>query len=285
MQLGSDLRRIKVDPGQIEQVLVNLAVNARDAMPRGGKLTIETASVELSQGYAGKHVGLQAGRYVVLSVSDNGTGMDEKTKERIFEPFFTTKEKDKGTGLGLSTVYGIVKQSGAHISVYSEVGHGTTFKIYLPEHDAPETTEPAAVPNGSWGGSETVLLVEDEDAVRGLARQILEQEGYSVLEASRGEEAISLCATYEQSIELLLTDVVMPETSGKEVADRLLTMRPEIKVLFMSGYTDEAIVHHGVLDAKVQFIQKPFTPVALAKKVREVIDSNGSNGVATHSVG
>jgi nitrogen-specific signal transduction histidine kinase len=280
VKLGRDLRRIKVDPGQIEQVLVNLAVNARDAMPRGGKLTIETASVELSQEYADRHIGLQAGPYVVLSVSDNGTGMDEKTKERIFEPFFTTKEKDKGTGLGLSTVYGIVKQSGAHIAVYSEVDHGTTFKIYLPEHDAPEATEPATVPIGSWGGSETVLLVEDEDAVRGLARQILEQEGYSVLEASRGEEAISLCAAYEQPIELLLTDVVMPETSGKEVADRLLTMRPEIKVLFMSGYTDEAIVHHGVLDPKVQFIQKPFTPVALAKKVREVIDSNGSNGVA-----
>ena len=284
VKLGRDLRRIKVDPGQIEQVLVNLAVNARDAMPRGGQLTIETASVELSQEYADRHIGLQAGRYVVLSVSDNGTGMDEKTKDRIFEPFFTTKEKDKGTGLGLSTVYGIVKQSGAHIAVYSEVDHGTTFKIYLPEHDAPETTETAAAPIGSWGGSETVLLVEDEDAVRGLARQILEQEGYSVLEASRGEEAISLCAAYEQPIELLLTDVVMPETSGKEVADRLLTMRPKIKVLFMSGYTDEAIVHHGVLDPKVQFIQKPFTPVALAKKVREVIDSNGSNGVTTRSV-
>jgi signal transduction histidine kinase/ActR/RegA family two-component response regulator len=282
VKLGSDLRRIKVDPGQIEQVLVNLAVNARDAMPRGGKLTIETTAVELSQEYADKHIGLQAGRYLVLTVSDNGTGMDEKTKERIFEPFFTTKEKDKGTGLGLSTVYGIVKQSGAHISVYSEMGYGTTFKIYLPEHDAPETTEPAALPIGNWGGSETVLLVEDEDAVRGLARQILEEEGYSVLEASRGEEALSLCAAYEQTIQLLLTDVVMPETSGKEVADRLRTLRPDIKVLFMSGYTDDAIVHHGVLDAKVQFIQKPFTPIALAKKVREVIDSNGSNG-APHS--
>ena len=281
VKLGSDLRRIKVDPGQIEQVLVNLAVNARDAMPRGGKLTIETAGVELSQEYADRHIGLQAGRYVVLSVSDNGTGMDEKTKERIFEPFFTTKEKDKGTGLGLSTVYGIVKQSGAHISVYSELGYGTTFQIYLPEHYAPETTELAAEPTGSWGGSETVLLVEDEDAVRGLARQILEQEGYSVLEASRGEEALSLCAAYEQPIQLLLTDVVMPETSGKEVADRLRTLRPDIKVLFMSGYTDDAIVHHGVLDAKVQFIQKPFTPIALAKKVREVIDSNGNNGATS----
>jgi two-component system cell cycle sensor histidine kinase/response regulator CckA len=280
VKLCLELRRIKVDPGQIEQVLVNLAVNSRDAMPRGGKLTIETANEELSQEYTSRHIGLQAGRYVVLSVSDNGMGMDEKTEERIFEPFFTTKGKEKGTGLGLSTVYGIVKQSGGHISVYSEVGHGTTFKIYLPEYDAPETTESAAVPNASSRGSETVLLVEDEDVVRGLARQILEQEGYSVLEASRGEEALSLCAAYEQPIQLLLTDVVMPETSGKEVADRLRTLRPEIKVLFMSGYTDEAIVHHGVLDAKVEFIQKPFTPVALARKVREVIDSNGNNGVS-----
>jgi CheY-like chemotaxis protein len=206
-------------------------------------------------------------------------GMDEKTQERIYEPFFTTKAKDKGTGLGLSTVYGIVKQSGGHISVYSEISHGTTFKIYLPEHDAPGMTEPAAVEGAIPRGSETVLLVEDEDVVRGLARQILEQAGYHVLEASRGEEALRLCAAHEQPIQLVLTDVVMPETSGKEVADRLRTLRPEIKVLFMSGYTDEAIVHHGVLDAKVEFIQKPFTPVALARKVREVIDSNGNHGI------
>jgi PAS domain S-box-containing protein len=278
-KLGIELRRIKVDPGQIEQVLVNLAVNARDAMPRGGKLTIETANVELSQEYADRHVGVQPGGYVMLAVSDNGMGMDEKTLERIYEPFFTTKAKDKGTGLGLSTVYGIVKQSGGHISVYSEISHGTTFKIYLPEHDAPKMTEPAAVEGAIPRGSETVLLVEDEDVVRGLARQILEQAGYHVLEASRGEEALRLCAAHEQPIQLVLTDVVMPETSGKEVADRLRTLRPEIKVLFMSGYTDEAIVHHGVLDAKVEFIQKPFTPVALARKVREVIDSNGNHGV------
>jgi two-component system cell cycle sensor histidine kinase/response regulator CckA len=278
VKLGSDLRRIKVDPGQIEQVLVNLAVNARDAMPGGGKLTIETSNSELSQEDASRHMGLQVGRYVTLAVSDNGIGMDKVTEERIFEPFFTTKAKDKGTGLGLSTVYGIVKQSGGHISVNSEVGQGTTFKIYLPEHTAPETAEAEADPETSWRGSETVLLVEDEDVVRGLTRQILEQEGYSVLEASRGEEALSLCAAYEKPIQLLLTDVVMPETSGKEVADRLRTLRPEIKVLFMSGYTDEAIVHHGVLDATVELILKPFTPVALAKKVREVIDSNGTRG-------
>jgi two-component system, cell cycle sensor histidine kinase and response regulator CckA len=278
-KLGIELRRIKVDPGQIEQVLVNLAVNARDAMPRGGKLTIETANVELSQEYAGRHVGVQPGRYVMLAVSDNGMGMDEKTQERIYEPFFTTKAKDKGTGLGLSTVYGIVKQSGGHISVYSEIRHGTTFKIYLPEHDAPEMTGPAAVEGAIPRGSETILLVEDEDVVRGLARQILEQAGYSVLEASRGEEALRLCAAHKQPIQLVLTDVVMPETSGKEVADRLRVLRPEIKVLFMSGYADEAIVHHGVLDAKVEFIQKPFTPVALARKVREVIDSNGNHGI------
>jgi PAS domain S-box-containing protein len=277
-KLGPELRRIKVDPGQIEQVLVNLVVNARDAMPRGGKLTIETANVELSPEYASRRVGVQPGRFVMLAVSDNGMGMDKKTQERIFEPFFTTKEKDKGTGLGLSTVYGIVKQSGGSIFVYSEVDHGTTFKVYLPEHDAPTTTEPTTVEDAIRRGSETVLLVEDEDVVRSLARQILERAGYSVLEASRGDEALSLCAAYQRPIQLLLTDVVMPETSGKEVAERLRILHPEIKVLFMSGYTDEAIVHHGVLDAKVEFIQKPFTPAALARKVRQVIDSNGKNG-------
>lgn len=253
-KLGSDLRRIKVDPGQIEQVLVNLVVNARDAMPRGGKLTIETSNVELSQEYANKRVGVAPGQYVMLAVSDTGVGMDDSTEQRIFEPFFTTKEEGKGTGLGLSTVYGIVKQSGGHIWVYSEVGHGTTFKIYLPKHDAPRTNEPAAVEDLMPLGSETILLVEDEDVVRSLARQILEQAGYRVLEARRGEEALSLCAVYEHPIQLLLTDVVMPETSGREVADRLCAIRPETKVLFMSGYTDESIVHHGVLDANVEFI-------------------------------
>ena len=212
------------------------------------------------------------GKYVVLAVSDTGTGMSEETRERIFDPFFTTKEKGKGTGLGLSTVYGIVKQSGGNIWVYSEEGHGTTFKVYLPQlkntsQQAEAPAAEAAIPSGS----ETILLLEDEDVVRGLARQILEHAGYNVVAASRGEEALRFCNEKSQQVDLLLTDVVMPETSGKEIADRLSQMRPDLRVLFM--YTDEAIVHHGVLDSNVEFIQKPFTPAALAKKVREVLDS------------
>ena len=273
-KLDPSLNRIQADPGQIEQVLVNLVVNARDAMPQGGNLMIETGGVELDQEYASKHVGVVPGKYVVLAVSDTGTGMSEETRERIFDPFFTTKEKGKGTGLGLSTVYGIVKQSGGNIWVYSEEGHGTTFKVYLPQlkntsQQAEAPAAEAAIPNGS----ETILLLEDEDVVRGLARQILEHAGYNVVAASRGEEALRFCNEKSQQVDLLLTDVVMPETSGKEIADRLSQMRPGLRVLFMSGYTDEAIVHHGVLDSNVEFIQKPFTPAALAKKVREVLDS------------
>ncbi|HEY5074027.1 MAG TPA: PAS domain S-box protein, partial [Pyrinomonadaceae bacterium] len=273
-KLDPGLKKIKADPGQIEQVLVNLIVNARDAMPQGGKLTIETLGVDLDQEYAGRHVGVVPGRYVMLAVSDTGTGMSEDTRARIFDPFFTTKEKGKGTGLGLSTVYGIVKQSGGNIWVYSELGHGTTFKVYLPElAAAPQKTEAAAVESLMPGGSETILLVEDEDVVRGLARKTLEHAGYHVLEASRSEEAVRLFHQQAQPIDLLLTDVVMPETSGKEVADRLTELLPGLRVLFMSGYTDEAIVHHGVLDSDVEFIQKPFTPAALVRKVRAVLDS------------
>ena len=273
-KLNPALKKIKADPGQIEQVLVNLVVNARDAMPQGGNLTIETLGVDLDQDYAGRHVGVVPGSYVMLAVSDTGTGMDEDTRARIFDPFFTTKEEGKGTGLGLSTVYGIVKQSGGNIWVYSEIGHGTTFKVYLPELAAgSQKTEAAIVESPMPGGSETILLVEDEDVVRGLARKILEHAGYNVLEANRGEEAVRLCLERAEPIDLLLTDVVMPETSGKEVADRLTKLFPGLRVLFMSGYTDEAIVHHGVLDSNVEFIQKPFTPAALARKVREVLDS------------
>jgi PAS domain S-box-containing protein len=276
-KLATDLKRVKADPGQIEQVLVNLIVNARDAMPHGGKLTIETANAELDREYASTHVGVDAGSYVVLAVSDTGAGMDEQVRRRIFEPFFTTKEKGKGTGLGLSTVYGIVKQSGGNISVYSEPNHGTTFKVYLPAlATAPKSSEVRAVESPIPGGSETVLLVEDEAVVRGLACQILEDAGYRVLVAKQGEDAIRLCIEHAQEIHLLLTDVVMPGAGGKEVADRLGSLRPGIKVLFMSGYTDEAIVHHGVLDSNVKFIQKPFSPAALARKVREVLDSNGT---------
>jgi PAS domain S-box-containing protein len=273
-KLDPSLKRIKADPGQIEQVLVNLVVNARDAMPEGGKLTIETAKVELHQEYANTHVGVVPGDYVMLAVSDTGTGMTEATQARIFDPFFTTKEKGKGTGLGLSTVYGIVKQSGGSIWVYSELRHGTTFKVYLPQLAvAPQKTETAVVEPAPAGGIETILLVEDEDVVRGLAAKILEQSGYKVLAASRGPEAIQMCRQRAEPIHLLLTDVVMPETSGKEVADRMTELLPGLRVLYMSGYTDEAIVHHGVLDSNVEFIQKPFTPAALVRKVREVLDS------------
>ena len=277
-KLDPALKRIKADPGQIEQVLVNLVVNARDAMPQGGNLTIETANVDLDSMYATKHVGVLSGNYMMLVVSDTGIGMSEETQARIFDPFFTTKEKGKGTGLGLSTVYGIVKQSGGNIWVYSEPGHGTTFKVYLPQIETPtapaeDATIEAAIP----GGSETILLVEDEEVVRGLARKILEQAGYRVLDVTRGAEAISVYSAPSETIDLLLTDVVMPETSGKEVADRLTANHPGLKVLFMSGYTDEAIVHHGVLDSHVEFLQKPFTAAALARKVREVLDSkNGT---------
>ncbi len=273
-KLDPALKKIKADPGQIEQVLVNLVVNARDAMPQGGKLTIETSSSALDQDYAGRHVGVIAGSYVMLAVSDTGTGMDEQTQARIFDPFYTTKEEGKGTGLGLSTVYGIIKQSGGNIWVYSELGHGTTFKVYLPElTSASQKAEAAAVEAPLPVGSETILLVEDEDVVRGLARKILEHAGYEVLEANRGAEAFRLCLQRAEPIDLLLTDVVMPETSGKEVADRLTEVFPGLKVLFMSGYTDEAIVHHGVLDSNVEFIQKPFTPATLARKVRAVLDA------------
>ncbi|HEX7722492.1 MAG TPA: PAS domain S-box protein [Pyrinomonadaceae bacterium] len=274
--LATDLKPINADPGQIEQVLMNLVVNARDAMPQGGRLTIETANVELDREYARGHVGIQPGNYVMLAVSDTGTGMSEETRARIFEPFFTTKEKGKGTGLGLSTVYGIVQQSGGSIWVYSEPNQGTSFKVYLPRFEAQvksDEEKPALelVPHGS----ETVLLVEDEEVVRGLATHILEDAGYKVLAARDGAEAIQLCTQPAEQIDLLLTDVVMPETSGKEVADRVTALMPRTKVLFMSGYTDQAIVHHGVLDSNVEFIQKPFTPLGLSKKVREVLDANG----------
>jgi PAS domain S-box-containing protein len=273
-KLHPQLKKIKADPGQIEQVLVNLVVNARDAMPQGGTLTIETTMVELDQEYGGRHLGASPGHYTMLAVSDTGTGMDEQTQARIFDPFFTTKEKGKGTGLGLSTVYGIVKQSGGNILVYSEPGHGTTFKVYLPQLTTEVQPAPAVVPEAAiQGGTETILLVEDEDVVRGLAQKILEQSGYKVIAAARGEEAIRFGEEHSEPINLLLTDVVMPVTSGKEVADRLRPLLPGLRVIFMSGYTDEAIVHHGVLDSDIEFIQKPFTPNALIKKVREVLDA------------
>ncbi len=267
------LKKIKADAGQIEQVIVNLVVNARDAMPHGGNLTIETSNFEVDGDYASNHVGVRPGSYAMLAVSDTGVGMDDETRARIFEPFFTTKEKGKGTGLGLSTVYGIVKQSGGNIWVYSEPNQGTVFKVYLPQlTNASDPTETATVETPVPRGSETILLVEDEDVVRSLAQEVLEQAGYRVFSVSRGNETLRLFQESAERIDLLLTDVVMPEMSGKELAERLADLRPAMRVLFMSGYTDEAIVHHGIVDSDVQFIQKPFSPESLAKKIREVLD-------------
>jgi two-component system, cell cycle sensor histidine kinase and response regulator CckA len=274
MGLGVDLGRVKADPNQIEQVLMNLSVNARDAMPKGGKLTIETSNVQVGEEFASYHMSVPPGPYVMLAVSDTGSGMDAPTQARIFEPFFTTKEVGKGTGLGLATVYGIVKQSGGTIWVYSEVDCGTTFKIYLPSvaGSAPYVHISEAE-RDLQKGTETILLVEDEEIVREMATEILRESGYSVIEAKHGAEALTLCTKYDGQIHLMLSDVVMPNMSGRELAGLLSPHRSEMKVLYMSGYTDDAIVHHGVLDEGTAFIAKPFSPDALSKKVREVLDA------------
>jgi PAS domain S-box-containing protein len=273
--LHAGLGNIKADPGQIEQVIMNLVVNARDAMPQGGKLTIETENVYFDEKFAEQHIATNPGPYVMLAVSDTGIGMDEQTQARIFEPFFTTKEIGKGTGLGLSTVYGIVKQSGGDVWVYTEVGQGTTFKVYLPRIDEGVKEYRRIVEDeDSLQGTETILLAEDEEMVRKLSARVLEMYGYKVLEAANGGMAFLICERHQEKIDLLLTDVIMPEMSGRELADRLSPLRPEMKVLFMSGYTDDAIVHQGVLDEDENFIQKPFAPSALAQKVREVLDKS-----------
>ncbi|HCF58896.1 MAG TPA: hypothetical protein DFS52_13005 [Myxococcales bacterium] len=272
--LAEDLGSVEADPGQVEQVIMNLAVNARDAMPRGGKLTIETSNVELDDNYARLHVAVKPGNFVLLSVTDSGCGMDAMTREHIFEPFFSTKEA-KGTGLGLATVYGIVKQSGGNIWVYSEPGQGTTFKVYLPRVDLPATETRRRSSAAMVTGNETVLVVEDESAVRKLAERILRLAGYRVLSGANGGEALLLCEKHGDEIDLLLTDVVMPQMSGRDLADRLALLCPRLKVLYMSGYTDHAIVHHGVLEPGTRFIGKPFSASELTYKVREVLDAPG----------
>jgi two-component system cell cycle sensor histidine kinase/response regulator CckA len=270
----SDLSPTLVDPNQIEQVLLNLVVNARDAMPRGGKLTIETADVELDQAYADRHLEVASGPYVLLTVSDTGVGMDRATRERAFEPFFTTKSATQGTGLGLSTAYGIVKQSGGTIWLYSEPGEGTVFKVYLPRADGhPRPLAPSTRPPSTYRGDETVLLVEDDDQVRGLAAAVLRRHGYQVLQAPTGGDALLICEQHLGKIDLLLTDVVMPSMSGRELWERLSVLRPALKVLFMSGYTDDAVVRHGVLSSELAFVQKPLMPNLLLGKLRQVLDA------------
>ena len=268
------LGRVKADRGQIEQVIMNLAVNARDAMPQGGRLILETADVELDDEYLRRHVGARPGPHVMLAVSDTGTGIPREIQSQIFEPFFTTKEPGKGTGLGLATVYGIVKQSGGYIEVDSEPGRGTTFRIYLPRFDAAAVAaERGPRPVGAAGGTETILLVEDEEGVRELARDILRASGYMVLEARNGAEALLLSERHHGPLDLLLTDVVMPRMSGRELAERLAPLRPDLSVLYMSGYTDDAVIRHGVLGAGTAFLQKPFTPAVLVQRVRETLDT------------
>jgi two-component system, cell cycle sensor histidine kinase and response regulator CckA len=273
LKVSPDTGNVRADPGQLEQVLMNLVVNARDAMPTGGKLLIETANAELTEQYTEMHRPVVAGPYVMLAVSDTGIGMDAETKARIFEPFFTTKEKGRGTGLGLSTVYGIVKQSGGYIWTYSEVGRGTTFKIYLPRVDAPAERVAAPREAMTLTGTETILLAEDDAMLRPLAKKVLQKLGYIVLDAGNPEEALAVARDRQGPIHLLVADVIMPGASGRELARRLAEAHPDTKVLYVSGYTDDAIVHHGMLDPGLAFLQKPFTPDALARKVRQVLDA------------
>lgn len=272
--LARDLGRIKADRGQLEQVIMNLVVNARDAMPSGGKVTIETANVELDDAYAREHFPVVPGKYVMLAIADSGIGMDAETQRHIFEPFFTTKELGKGTGLGLSTVYGIVKQSGGYIWVYSELNKGTTFKVYLPRVDEEVEIASNVKAERSIEGNETILLVEDADGIRRLTQQCLESKGYTILAVSDGPEAVQLAKQHSTPIDLLLTDVVLPSLGGPELAKQLTVVHPETRILYMSGYTDDAIVHHGVLEPGIAFLQKPFSVDDLWNKVRSVLDTH-----------
>jgi PAS domain S-box-containing protein len=271
-RLEPNVGRTRADAGQLEQVIMNLVVNAKDAMPSGGRITIQTANAELDDSYRREHTYIQTGSYIMLLVSDTGCGMDKETQSRIFEPFFTTKEKGKGTGLGLSTVYGIIKQSGGYVFAQSEVGHGTIFRIYLPRvEDAAEPLDTIKKTSGALEGTETVLLVEDEESVRQLVAETLASRGYKVIEAENGEEALKLAASLRETIHLVITDVVMPGISGRELARELLKSRPQSKVLFLSGYSEDAVMHQGVIEPETAFLQKPFTLQHLARKVREVL--------------
>ncbi len=280
-RLSAGLGHVEADPTQIEQIIMNLVVNARDSMPRGGTVVVETSNAGLDEAFARVHPPTRPGRYVALIVSDTGTGMDKATLEHIFEPFFTTKQLGKGTGLGLATVYGIVKQSNGYIWVYSEPGIGSTFKIYLPRVDAEVSRDKKSEPAPPLPrGSETVLLVEDDRTVRLLATEMLEMSGYTVLEAGDGREALEVVHRHGRPIDLLLTDVVMPQMSGRELAEGIAALHPRIRVLYMSGYTDGVIAHHGILDTGVAYLQKPFTTDALARKVRETLDGHAARGRA-----
>jgi nitrogen-specific signal transduction histidine kinase/ActR/RegA family two-component response regulator len=272
---GPGLECIEADPAQLEQVVLNLVVNARDAMPQGGKIVIETKNLELDEAYADQHPGVSPGRYTMLSVSDEGSGMTAETLKHIFEPFFTTKDRAEGTGLGLFTVYGAVKQNGGNIWVYSEVGRGTTFKVYLPQvNQVVEVRKADAVSTAAAKGTETVLLAEDEKVVRKFVRSILEKNGYTVLEAHHGSEALRVALQHPGSINLLLTDMVMPLMGGKLLAEKMINLRPGIKVLYMSGYSENAVIHHGILELGTAFLEKPFTVEALERKVRELLDTH-----------
>ena len=275
LALPDTIGAVNADPGEVEQVLMNLVVNARDAMPQGGRLTIETADTIVDEVYAESHPGLTPGPYVRLAVTDTGTGMSDAVRAHIFEPFFTTKEAGKGTGLGLATVYGIVQRSSGHIGVYSEEGHGTTFKIYFPRTGDPIAPRAAGQAMPVANGTERVLVVEDEEAVRKITRRVLQGRGYEVLEAASGEEAIRISESTADPIDLLVTDVVMPRLNGPELATRLLVSRPGLKVLYLSGYADDAVFRHGILDSSAKFLQKPFSADALARTVRSVLDAAG----------
>jgi signal transduction histidine kinase/CheY-like chemotaxis protein len=272
--LNPQVGRVRVDAGQLEQVVMNLVINARDSMPTGGTVTIETDNIDLDEQYARDHLGTHDGRYVMMSVSDTGCGMDKATQTRIFEPFFTTKEPGKGTGLGLSTAFGIVKQSGGSIWVYSELKRGSSFKVYLPRVDAPVDREKRSSDAGAGPrGNETILLVEDDPQVRRLACTVLRRAGYDVIEASAPEDALRWSAVSERRLDLLLTDVVMPRMSGRILSEQLSQRIPKLRILYMSGYTDDAVLRHGIVESGAPFLQKPLTPALLLRKVREVLDA------------